>query len=234
LVVVKFSADALKEKVAVACNILAAQGLADYLGHVSCRVPGENSYLISPRATSLADVTANKVVAVTSDGKVMGGTGKVPGEIPIHLSIYTSRPDVMGITHTHSRFVTAFSIAREKIVPVHHVGVPFIDGVPLLEDYGLVNNAALADKVARTLGSKKAILLGNHGSVVVGRTVEEACVLTIWLERNCELQLLSKALGRTAPIPMDEESRSLSRHYLDGTAAAWNYYAALAKEHNGH
>jgi ribulose-5-phosphate 4-epimerase/fuculose-1-phosphate aldolase len=102
-----------------------------------------------------------------------------------------------------------------------------------LEGYGLVNNAALADKVAKALGSKKAILLGNHGSVVVGRTVEEACMLTIWLERNCELQALSKALGRIEPIPVDEAARSLSRHYLDGTVAGWNYYAALAKQRSG-
>ena len=230
---VKLNIEVLKEKVAIACNIMAAQGLADYLGHVSCRLPGENSYLISPRASSLADVTAKDIVPVDSDGKVMSGTGKAPGELPIHLSIYASRPDVMSVTHTHSKFVTAFSIAREKIMPVHHVGIPFIDGVPFLEDYGLVNNTALADKIAKALGNKKAILLGNHGSVVVGRTVEEACVLTIWLERNCELQFLSKGLGRIEPIPVDEAARALARHYLDGTAAGWNYYATLAKQRKG-
>lgn len=228
---IKFSVDALKEKVATACNIIASQKLADYLGHVSCRLPGENSYLVSPKESSLADVTANNILTVSSEGRVISGTGRPPGETPIHLSIYASRPDVMSVTHTHSKFVTAFSIAREKIVPVQHVGLPFIDGVPLLEDYGLVNNVALADKVAKALGNKKAILLGNHGSAVVGRTVEEACILTIWLERNCELQFLSKTLGKIVPIPTDEASKALSRHYLDGTAAGWNYYAALAKRH---
>lgn len=230
---VKLDIEILKEKVAVACNIIATQGMADYLGHVSCRLPGENSYFISPRASSLADVTAKDIVPVDSEGRVTSGTGKAPGELPIHLSIYASRPDVMSVTHTHSKFVTAFSIAREKIVPVQHVGIPFMDGVPFLEDYGLVNNAPLADKIAKVLGSKKAILLGNHGSVVVGRTVEEACVLTIWLERNCELQLLSKALGRIQPLPVDEAARSLARHYLDGIAAGWNYYAKLAKQQKG-
>jgi L-fuculose-phosphate aldolase len=222
--------DALKEKVAFACKILVVQGLADFLGHVSCKIPGTESVLISPRATDLAGIRKEDILTVNLKGDVVEGDGKPPSELPIHLSIYRLRQDVGSVIHTHPKFATLFSIVEEPIVPVHHLGVPFIDGVPLFDDYGLIDDTAMAERLAMALGNKKAVLLKNHGIVVVGRTVEEACILSVWLEKNCELQLLSKILGKVDAIPLEDKSKNLVNHYLERTVrAAWNYYVSLIK-----
>ena len=220
-------ADALKHKVALACNILAKEGLTDFLGHVSCKTVDDDSILVSPTSKNLANVRDEDILRISLKGKLSESNGKPPSELPIHTSIYKSRPDVGAVIHAHPKFATLFSITGERVVPVCHLGAPFIDGVPLFEEYGLVDNVISADKLARNLGNKRAILLKNHGAVVVGRTIEEACILTIWLEKNCELLFMSKVTGRINAIPLENSSRSLVAHYLNRTVGtAWDHYAS--------
>ena len=118
--------------------------------------------MISPRSTDLGEVRKEDVLTVNLKGEVMKGDGKPPSELPIHTSIYRLRQDVGSVVHIHPKFATLFSIVEEPIIPVHHLGIPFIDGVPLFDDYDLIDNTVLAERLAEALGNKKAILLKNH------------------------------------------------------------------------
>jgi len=53
--------------------------------------------------------------------------------------------------------------------------------------------------VAKALGSRRAVLLKNHGPVVTGKTIEEAVVSSIMLENAAQIQLLVEAAGTPAP-----------------------------------
>jgi len=222
----------LRMKVALACKILAKEcSLIDFLGHVSSRVPGSDLILISPSLKGLANVEEEDVLTVSMDGKVVEGAFKPPSEIFIHLVIYKAREDVKSIVHVHPKYTTILSVTGREFKVVHHLGIPFIDGVSLFDRYELINNEELAYKVANILGRKKAVLLKNHGVIVVGRSIEEACILTIWLERNCEIQLTSELLGEIKFIPLERESDLLKEHYLSNTVmTAWNYYVSRIKQ----
>jgi ribulose-5-phosphate 4-epimerase/fuculose-1-phosphate aldolase len=60
-------------------------------------------------------------------------------------------------------------------------------------------------KLAEVAGSgdRNGILLRGHGVVVVGRSVEEATVNAIYLERAAKIQILARLIG--SPVPLDEE-----------------------------
>ena len=216
----------LRTKIALCCKILAKEcSLIDFLGHVSSRIPGSDLILISPSLKGLANIMEEDILTISLDGKVVEGTSKPPSEIFLHLQIYKVRDDVKSIVHVHPKYATLLSITGKEFKVVHHLGVPFIDGVPVFEEYGLIDNDELAHKIASTLGDKRAVLLRNHGVLVVGRSVEEACILTIWLEKNCELQLISESLGSIRSIPLERKSELLREHYLSKTVkTAWNYY----------
>lgn len=221
----------LRIKTALACKILAREcSLIDFLGHVSSRVPGSDLILVSPSSKGLANIEEEDILTISMDGKVVEGALKPPSETLIHLTIYKVREDVESIVHVHPKYATILSVTGREFKVVHHLGLPFIDGVSLFDRYELINNEELAYRVANALGRRRAVLLKNHGVIVVGRSVEEACILTIWLERNCEIQLASELLGEAKFIPLEKESDLLREHYLSNTVKiAWNYYVSRIK-----
>jgi ribulose-5-phosphate 4-epimerase/fuculose-1-phosphate aldolase len=51
------------------------------------------------------------------------------------------------------------------------------------------------------LGNSCAVMIKGHGAIVVGETIEEACINTVRLERTARMILAAAAAGRPAPIP---------------------------------
>jgi L-fuculose-phosphate aldolase len=92
-------------------------------------------------------------------------------------------------------------------------------------DVGAVVHTHALYTAAEALGRRRAVLLKNHGMVVVGATVEEATVYAVSLERSCRLQLAAAQLGTLAPISAGEASRMAGS--LGGSArrttALWDY-----------
>ena len=70
----------------------------------------------------------------------------------------------------------------------------FMVTTPFLDDYtGVVVDMTEGERLAATLGDKKAIVLKNHGHLTVGQSVEEATWWYVTMERSCQAQLLAEA-----------------------------------------
>jgi ribulose-5-phosphate 4-epimerase/fuculose-1-phosphate aldolase len=221
----------LKRTVTTACAILGNEGLADFVGHVSGRLPNARTFLISPRLATLKDIKKRELATVNLDTSKTQSEFQAPHEVYIHSEIYKKRNDVNGVVHTHAKFTTAFAISGEPILPVHHIGLAFNKGVPIFPHYKMVSDQRLGKMLAEQLGSSPAILLQNHGAVTVGRTVEEACILSIWLEQIAEWQILSKIIGVPKAIPQEQDAEQFRQHTLDTTVlTAWKYYKSKLRQ----
>jgi len=210
------------EKLVIACRILYREGILDYMGHVSARV-SDGNFLITPRFAAFASMRKEDLILVNIKGEVIGGDRPPPLELPMHLAIY-SHSDVMSIVHAHPKFSTALAIAGIPLKPVHQLALPFFSGVPILNYFGMIDTPEKGEALAQALRDHRAVLLANHGVVIAGSSVEEACVLSIWLERCAELQLLA---GENPPnlIRDEREALQLMAHQLRVTVpSAWEYY----------
>ena len=198
----------LKARVATATRILFEMGLADFYGHASARIPGTNLILIKPSITSLATVRAEDILTVDMNDyrqgdmtdPLMREKGLPPGEVILHIAMFRKRPDVWGVVHTHQILATAMGIAGRPIVPLHNQTSPFSPATPIFDKPDMVSNEAIAAEVADALGNRAGILLRGHGVVVVGRSIEEATVNAIYLERAAKTQMLATLMGTPAPL----------------------------------
>ncbi len=59
--------DELKAKVALGNRIMFHQGLADYHGHVSARIPGTRKFLIKPVLAPLGTISVKDIILVDID-----------------------------------------------------------------------------------------------------------------------------------------------------------------------
>jgi L-fuculose-phosphate aldolase len=121
-------------------------------------------------------------------------------EIPMHLACYRARPDIGAAIHTHPVYATVLGMLTKKLGAVSYEFVcAFKSGVPVLE-YKESGSRALADAVARAIKKHNAVILKNHGVMVVGNNVKEAYERSLVLERACRTYVLSKLSGKVSLI----------------------------------
>ncbi len=222
----------LRELLATSCRILYRLGLSDYLGHPSARVPGTDRVLIkpkhSPRVRGMDTMTADQMVAIDLDGNLLEGEEQPPSERFIHTEIYRARPDVLSVVHTHQPVSTAFGIAGLPILPITHVEAPLLEQpVPTFPCAELIVNGELGRGVAGALGAASLCHLQGHGIVSVAKTVQEATLGAIHLERAAEMNFRVAQLGQPPRVIPPDEIANLRRQ-LASPAGRWAYYAELA------
>lgn len=81
-----------------------AEGIMDFNGHMSARMPGSDHLFINAREVSRVSVRSEDIVTVDSSGRQVAGEGTPPSETPIHTRIYAARPDVHSVAHLHPQF----------------------------------------------------------------------------------------------------------------------------------
>jgi ribulose-5-phosphate 4-epimerase/fuculose-1-phosphate aldolase len=197
------TADEARQKLIDAGRILDEAGQGDLTrGHVSIRVPGDPTHFyMKPHSFGFEEITAENIVLCNLDGEKISGGGRKHSEVYIHSEIFKARPDVMSVIHAHPTHAVAWSATGKPLQPISQPGIAFADGVPYFTDtVDLIRSTEMGAGVARALGKHKAVLMRNHGVAVVGATIEEATVLTIWLDNAAQIQLLAAAAGGPGPM----------------------------------
>lgn len=217
----------VRTKVARACNILAAEGHTDTIyGHVSARIEGTDRLWMKPHTLGLEEVRGHDVLTIDFDGNKLSGELPRHSEFPIHTEIYRQRPDVQCVIHTHPPYATAFSAVDEPLRPVNHEGTLFTPTPPrFVQTSDLIVTPALGRAVAEAIQDRNALLLKNHGIVVVGSSVEEACVTAILLEKAARMQLLARQYGEIQWTSDQEAQQKRTRIYTtDSFSLMWAYF----------
>jgi L-fuculose-phosphate aldolase len=187
-------AQSLREQVAWACRILATEGYADLtLGHVSAR-GREGEIWIKRKGVALDEVEPEDVVTIDDTDAVLHL------ETVLHTGVYRARPDVGAVVHGHPPYATALAATAGDLALLTHDAVLFADGLARFADPDLIVEEEQGDRVAAALGGRRAVLLGNHGVLVVGKGVSWAVLAAATLERAARIQSIAATLGELRPI----------------------------------
>jgi L-fuculose-phosphate aldolase len=217
----ELTALSVREHVAWACRILALEGYADLtLGHVSARPAGGDTVYIKRKGVALDEVEPEDVVDLDDP------TADLHLETVLHTEIYARRPDVGAVVHGHPPFATAFGATSARLELLTHDAVLFADGVSFFEESAeLITERDQGRAVAEALGTRRALILRNHGVVVADKDVRWAVLSAITLERAIRLQAIASTLGELRPIPKElAESMFADKYqerFLDEYWAAW-------------
>ncbi|RKP46035.1 aldolase [Trinickia fusca] len=220
-----------RQKLALTCRILFDAGHDSGLaGQITCRTDAPGTYYTQRLGHGFDEITASNLLKVDEDLAVVEGEGIPNPANRFHTWIYRERPDVNCIIHTHPAHVAALSMLEEPLVVSHMDTSPLYDDCAFLKDWpGIPVGNEEGEIIANALGDKRAILLSHHGQLVVGTTIEEACILAHLIERAARLQLLAMSAGTIKPIPPElarEAHDWISTRKRD--AAAFAYYARRA------
>jgi L-fuculose-phosphate aldolase len=195
----------LNEQVAWACRILALEGYADLtLGHVSARIPGEETAFIKRKGLGLDEVEPGDVIPLHLAADDAYDSPEMHLEAALHTGVYRLRPDVGAVIHGHPPYATALGATGARLELLTHDAVLFYDGIAVFEDTPeLIQAADQGRAVATCLGSRRAVIMRNHGVLVVGKDVPWAVLAAVTLERAVRMQWIARALGPLQAMSQD-------------------------------
>lgn len=106
----------LKERVFRANLLLKESGLITLTwGNVSEIDRESGLIVIKPSGVDYDVMTADDMVVVDLEGKVVDGELRPSSDLPTHIELYKNFPTIRGVAHTHSRWATVFAQAGKSI-----------------------------------------------------------------------------------------------------------------------
>ena len=182
-------------------RLIAHYGMSDMMAnHVSAAVPDErNAFLINAYGMMYEEITASSLIKIDVDGNILmkpdfGALdyGINRAGYVIHGAIHRARHDVACVIHTHTWAGMALSALDCGVLPISQTSMRFLR-IGYHDYQGVVLDKKEEASLLRDLGDGEALILRNHGALVVGRTVGEAFNWAHRLELACRTQLAAMA-----------------------------------------
>ncbi len=198
-----------RELVVAVCRTLLERGyLKATEGNVSVRVPGEDSYAITPSSYDYALMEPGDICVLGLDGRSILGARKASIESSMHAAVYERRPDVSVIIHTHQPYASALALMERPIPALFDEQVRYLGRSVDLVPYAPSGTGFLKKNVTKKVGGgANAFILENHGVLVLGGTAEQAVHNMALLEKvalDYLLALLTDGRAETVPLPIRE------------------------------
>jgi len=181
-------------------------------GNVSARDPETGLVAIKPSGVRYEDLTAESMVVLDLDGRIVEGALHPSSDTASHLYIYRERPDVNGVVHTHSRYATAFAAVGRPIPVYLTAQADEFGGEIPCADFAFIGDEAIGALVVDGIGDSPAILLKQHGVFTVGPSAEAAVKTAVMVEDIAATVWAALQIGTPAPLP-DEAVQRLHQRY---------------------
>jgi 3-dehydro-4-phosphotetronate decarboxylase len=165
-------------------------------GNLSVRL--DDGWLFTPTNSCLGFLEADRLSKLDVAGRHIAGDPPTK-ELPLHFAFYEARPAARAVVHLHSTYATLLSCLADTnpddaIPPITPYVVMRVGRVPVVP-YTKPGDAAVKPLILATAPDHPAILLGNHGPVVAGLSLEAAVFAMEELEETARLVVLSRGMG---------------------------------------
>src|SRR5246127_1573402 len=165
----------------------------------------EHPFPINPYGLMFDEITASSLVKVDLDGNQLTNSDYSinPAGFTIHSAIHEVREDAGCVLHLHTADGTAVASCMEGLLPLNQTA-QFVTHDLAYHDYeGVALDHDERPRLQRDLGDKNHMILRNHGTLTVGRSVASAFERMYHLERACAMQVRTRMLGPAA-YPVEE------------------------------
>lgn len=185
---------------AAAYRLVALYGWDDLIfTHLSARVPGpEHHFLINPYDMMFEEITASSLVKIDVDGNpVLPSPHPVnPAGFTIHSALHINCEDAHSVMHLHTPAGQAVSAMADGLLPHTQTAMVALHDLAYHEYEGVATDLGERERLVEDMGDKHAMILRNHGTLAIGKSVGECFVRLYFLERACDAQVKMLSAGR--------------------------------------
>lgn len=194
-------------ELAACYRIFAQLGWTELIyNHITLRLPGpEKHFLINPFGLHYSEVCASNLVKIDLDGNIIGASDWPvnPAGFTIHAAIHDRIADAHCVMHTHTTAGMAVACSAAGLSMSNFYAVQLHDKLAYHAFEGITVHADEGPRLIRNIGDKPAVILRNHGLLAWGDTLPRTFAILWLLNRACEIQLASAAMGPVIELSED-------------------------------
>src|SRR5580698_9149693 len=165
-----------KQRLAAAFRLFGHFGFDEGVaGHITARDPEHlDHFWVNPFGMHFGQIRASDLILVNDRGQVVEGKYPVNGSVfAIHSQVHAALPDVIAAAHAHSLYGKTWASLGRLLDPITQDVCAFYEDHSLFADFtGVVYETSEGERIAESLGERKAVILRNHGLLTVGHTVD--------------------------------------------------------------
>jgi L-fuculose-phosphate aldolase len=205
---------AIRKDMIATCLRMNAAGLnIGTAGNLSVRLRG--GFLVTPTGIDYELMRPEQIVAMDFDDHYFGDYYPT-SEWRFHSAILKSRPDANVVLHSHAIHCTTLASCRMDI-PALHYGIASVgDDIIKCSGYAPFGTPDLSREALAALGPRHACLLGNHGVIVVGKTIGKTFQLLQEVEFLAQLTIGTLMLGKGVVLSKDQMNVVIERYKTYG------------------
>jgi ribulose-5-phosphate 4-epimerase/fuculose-1-phosphate aldolase len=174
--------------------------------HITLRLPGpDKHFLINPFGLHYSEVCASNLVKIDLHGNIIGASDWPvnPAGFTVHAAIHDRIADAHCVMHTHTTAGMAVACSAAGLSMSNFYAVQLHDKLAYHDFEGITVHADEGPRLIRNIGDKPAVILRNHGLLAWGDTLPRTFVILWLLNRACEIQLASAAMGPVIELSED-------------------------------
>lgn len=166
-------------------------------GNISARLGDSDRLVITPSGALYVSMQPEDLALCSLQCEHLTGDASPSMELAMHAAVYSARPDVGAIVHTHSVHASAIAVCGGEIPflldeMAYSIGPVSIPTAP----YAPSGTQELAENVVTALGSERvAVLMANHGTLAVAPDVAHAFAISELIERAAKIYILARMIG---------------------------------------
>lgn len=172
-------------------------------GDISARL-GDNYIVITPAGISKGRMDTEDPIVVDLDGEIVwskpGSRYRPSTETPMHLEVYKQREDVRGVIHAHPVYATALTVTGQTIpIDVFPELVLTLGEIPVT-DFAIPSSQEDAEAIKPLVKNNDAILLRQHGSLTLGKDLNDALINLERVEHVAQVTFMAKMFGEVGHL----------------------------------
>lgn len=181
-------------------------------GTVCARDPQTGYVVVTPSGLDYERLTPDDLIVTDMDMNLVEGRFRPSVALNLWTGFMRARPnEIYAVVHTHSPHATAFSVVHQPIpVTTETMADWFGQPVPVTR-YLSVEDLEFPTLPVEVMGNGYAVLLGNHGPITVGGSLDQALERAVTLEEAARTYSIARMIGN--PIMLTEEQATASFNY---------------------
>ena len=125
----------------------------------------------------------------------------------VHATLHAGIDGAHCVMHTHTTAGVAVACLQNGLMQTNFYSAQLHNMVAYHDFEGITIHAEEGPRVLKSIGTKQAVILRNHGLLSWGSTVPETFAILWTLQRACEIQLATFSMGPAITVSDDIAAR---------------------------
>ncbi|WP_394180231.1 class II aldolase/adducin family protein [Yoonia maritima] len=197
--------------------------------HFSLAVSDDGkTFLINPAGLHFSRIKASDLILCNADGPAPTvGQENAPDSTAwaIHGAFHRHEPRARACLHVHADNATALScIVGAELPPIDQNTARFFRHYGYDDGYGGMGLGSEGERISKTLGPHRILVMGNHGVMAAAESVARAFDELYYFERACGTYLKAAATGLPLKVLSDDIAEKTARDWEDYPMETWDQH----------